>query len=448
MTANEIIARMPAAAAGELLGHVLEKEKPLYKATIETLAKQRKLRPIFVERKPRAERHAWMKDALGRKQNESVAAHLLQIWLVGEHAKLLCDFLDGLGIKHDENGTIEELPPSPAREKLLPVIDQLLEKHDAAIVRSICTLFRRSMNRLDELAEIVDTDPRLQFAASSNCLKNQRLASLRKAQLRRAVEPLGKIDRVAEIDFARIDLIGPDAEMNELRAAVNRRKRAIHRVEAARDFDPADAGDVEARIKSVPAMADVDLKIGVEIHRRAGILKRHVGHVAGDVARRNIKRPAKRDRQHARNRGRRRSAARWFRDAERARVARAEAVFDIFMHPIADRLHAVQAVRHVAEVLEGKVEQLVRIAVSARKRVAKQVRGQLLHRHRLVDRAMILAHRRHGDERVVPDRRAADGQIYAMNDVAVLVLVFERRKFRTKNRAALFRCTATGRGAA
>ncbi len=156
---------MPADAAGDLLGFVLEKEKPLYKATIETLAKQRKLRPIFVERKPRAERHAWLKEALGRKQNEGVAAHLLQIWLVGQHAKLLSDFLDGLGIKHDENGTAEELPPSPARQKLLPVIDQLLQKHDAQTVRIYLHTFRA----LDEqnwtaLAEIVDTDPRLQFA--------------------------------------------------------------------------------------------------------------------------------------------------------------------------------------------------------------------------------------------------------------------------------------------
>ena len=122
---HEIFARMPEPVSEQLLGYLFEKEKPLYKATIDTLTKQRKLRPVFVERKPRTERHAWMRDVLGKKANESVAAHLLQIWLVGAHAKLLCDFLDALGIAHDENGTIEELPSAPEKAKLSAAIEGL-----------------------------------------------------------------------------------------------------------------------------------------------------------------------------------------------------------------------------------------------------------------------------------------------------------------------------------
>ena len=92
---HEIFARMPLETAEQLFGFIFEKEKPLYKATIDSLAKQRKLRAIFVERKPRTERHRWMQEVLGKKQSEGVAAHLLQIWLVGAHAKLLCDSLTG-----------------------------------------------------------------------------------------------------------------------------------------------------------------------------------------------------------------------------------------------------------------------------------------------------------------------------------------------------------------
>lgn len=168
MTANEIFARMPANTASALFAHVLENEKPLYKATIETLAKQRKLRPVFVERKPRNERHAWLKEAIGRKQNEAVAAHLLQIWLVGQHAKLLCDFLDGLGIKHDENGTIEELPPSPTRAKLQPVIDSLFEKHDPDVVRVYLHTFQALDEKgWDALADLLETNERLRLTETA-----------------------------------------------------------------------------------------------------------------------------------------------------------------------------------------------------------------------------------------------------------------------------------------
>jgi len=162
MNAHEIFLHMPANTAALLFTELIEKEKPLYKATIETLAKQRKLRPVFIERKPRNERHAWMQDALGRRVNDAVAAHLLQIWLVATKTQLLCDFLDGLGIPHDENGTIEDMPPAPEKEKLAPVVESLLAKHDPAVV----AVYLQAFQALDEngwpsLAELLESDPRL-----------------------------------------------------------------------------------------------------------------------------------------------------------------------------------------------------------------------------------------------------------------------------------------------
>jgi hypothetical protein len=144
--AHEIFARMPGETATELFAFVLEKEKPLYKATLESLAQQRKLRPIFIERKPKPERHAWLKESLGRKASEGVAAHLLQIWLIGEHKALLCDFLDALGIAHDENGTIENLPENPAPEKLRAAVDSLMAKYDSKVV----AVYLHAFQALDE----------------------------------------------------------------------------------------------------------------------------------------------------------------------------------------------------------------------------------------------------------------------------------------------------------
>lgn len=161
---NEIFARMPADTAEQLLSFLFEKEKPLYKASIESLAKQRKLRPVFVERKPRSERHAWLREMLGKKASESIAAHLLQIWLVGEHKAVLCDFLDELGIKHDENGTIEELPPAPAEADLEKAVNAILQKHDPRVV----TVYLHAFQALDDqgwptLEEALASDARLQL---------------------------------------------------------------------------------------------------------------------------------------------------------------------------------------------------------------------------------------------------------------------------------------------
>ena len=164
---HEIFARMPPQTAAQLFGFLHEKEKPLYRATIDSLAKQRKLRPIFVERKPRAERHAWMQETLGKKNSDGVAAHLLQIWLVGAHAQVLCDFLDGLGIAHDENGTIEALPSAPAKEDLSRVVDTLLVKHDPAVV----AVYLHAFQALDDkgwstLEELLAEDDRLRLGTA------------------------------------------------------------------------------------------------------------------------------------------------------------------------------------------------------------------------------------------------------------------------------------------
>ncbi|MDQ3622071.1 MAG: hypothetical protein M3463_06225 [Verrucomicrobiota bacterium] len=158
---------MSPAVAAQLFAFLIEKEKPLYKATLESLAQQRKLRPVFVERKPREERHAWLHENLGRKASKGVAAHLLQIWLVGAHRKLLCDFLDALGIAHEENGTVETLPPAPSREALVAAIDGLLASHDPEIV----AVYLHTFQALDEkgwpaLEELLGEDERLKLSAA------------------------------------------------------------------------------------------------------------------------------------------------------------------------------------------------------------------------------------------------------------------------------------------
>lgn len=165
---NEIFAHMPKATAAQLLGFLYEKEKPLYKATIDSLAKQRKLRPVFIEKKPREERFAWLKDTLGKKANDAIAAHLLQIWLVGGHRQVLCDFLDALGITHDENGTIDDLPPAPAKEDLSRAIGTLFEKHDPAVVK----VYLHAFQALDEngwatLEDLLKEDARLQLSETA-----------------------------------------------------------------------------------------------------------------------------------------------------------------------------------------------------------------------------------------------------------------------------------------
>ncbi len=117
--------------ATEILGYFQQEQGPVFKNIVQALAEQRKLRPVFVERKPRNERYLWIKNALGSKLSDALAAHLLQGWLLGTQSGMLCEFLDSLGILHENDGTVEQLPESPPKEQLQQSIQQLLGKYPA-----------------------------------------------------------------------------------------------------------------------------------------------------------------------------------------------------------------------------------------------------------------------------------------------------------------------------
>lgn len=142
MRSHEIFQRVSPALAAQIFVWLQADQKPVYKAAIQGLANQRKLRPVFVERKPPAERHAWMQAALSRPVSDALASHVLQAWLLGANKAMLCDFLDGLEIEHDEDGTVETIPPAPPKEKIAAAVTQLLEKYPAETVAIYLHAFR------------------------------------------------------------------------------------------------------------------------------------------------------------------------------------------------------------------------------------------------------------------------------------------------------------------
>ena len=82
------------------------------------------------------------------------------------HSAMLCDFLDSLGIKHDANGTVEEIPPQPEKPALEAAVAALLEKYEPAIVAVYLNAFQAlDQNGWPLLDEVIAADARLQLAA-------------------------------------------------------------------------------------------------------------------------------------------------------------------------------------------------------------------------------------------------------------------------------------------
>jgi hypothetical protein len=166
MKSHEIFQRMSPALAAQIFNFLQAQQKPVYKAAIQGLANQRNLRGVFVERKPPAERFPWMQAAFGRKISDSLASHVLQAWLLGANKEMLCDFLDAMEIKHSDDGTVDELPAAPPKEKVATAVHRLLEKYPAENVAVYLHAFRDmdSSVQWPALDEVLAEEPRLKLA--------------------------------------------------------------------------------------------------------------------------------------------------------------------------------------------------------------------------------------------------------------------------------------------
>ncbi len=163
LTSHELFGFMPAPLAAEILENAYTNDRELYRATLNGIAQTRKVRPIFLEKQPRKERHLGMIAYLSRPGLELAAGTLLRGWLLKTHKALLVDFLDGMGIAH-KDGVVDDLPESVEDAKLASAVEAVLAKHPADVVKVYLHSFS-TMNELQwkNLAALLQNDARLQF---------------------------------------------------------------------------------------------------------------------------------------------------------------------------------------------------------------------------------------------------------------------------------------------
>ena len=167
LPSHELLGFMSPPLALEILTYAYESDKPVYHATLKAVAEVRKLRPVFLERQPRSQRHAAMLASLTRPSLELVTANLIRTWLLKKYNSMLADFLDALGIPH-KDGVVEELPKAMDDTKLRAAVDILLAKYPPEAVSVYLHAFS-DMNEVQwpALRTMLDSDPRLQLGASA-----------------------------------------------------------------------------------------------------------------------------------------------------------------------------------------------------------------------------------------------------------------------------------------
>ena len=166
MKAHELYAVVDPAVVTQILDWFRINDRNVYKSAVATLAGNRKLRPVFIQKKPLAEQYAWIHKTLKLNACDAIGEQLMQAYLMAGQQSMLAMFCDGMGIPHDGKGVVAgDLPKQLDPERLATTIDRLIDLFDPKLF----TLYLRCFNLQHpggwtELTAILESDERLTLA--------------------------------------------------------------------------------------------------------------------------------------------------------------------------------------------------------------------------------------------------------------------------------------------
>lgn len=113
MKSHQIFSAMDSSDALDFLQELKREAPPIAQIALQAAASALKLRPDFLRRQPKARQAEWVRQTLARSSMNPVAEEVLAQYFLDRHGDLLCEWLDLLGVAHD-NGVLETAsPPCP-----------------------------------------------------------------------------------------------------------------------------------------------------------------------------------------------------------------------------------------------------------------------------------------------------------------------------------------------
>ncbi len=166
MQAHLIFEQIPGELATSVIQYLRDDERDIYKSALATLATQKKLRPVFIQKRPVEKQIEWIVDALKRRTSGEIGEQVLQVWLMKGNQEMLVKFLDEMKISHDGEGSVEDLPDELDADALKDAVEKLLADHPPGAVAIYLHVFRaQRSDGWPALNELLESDERLKLGA-------------------------------------------------------------------------------------------------------------------------------------------------------------------------------------------------------------------------------------------------------------------------------------------
>jgi hypothetical protein len=163
---HEIFSTVDPAVVIEILDWFRANDRNVYKSAVATLAGNRKLRPVFVQKKSLAEQYAWILKTLQIRACDAIGDQILQAYLMAGQQSMLGMFCDGMGIPHDGKGSVVgNLPKALDKGRLDATVDKLADVFDPKIFTLYLYCFNMQVpGGYSTLTEKIESDERLNLA--------------------------------------------------------------------------------------------------------------------------------------------------------------------------------------------------------------------------------------------------------------------------------------------
>jgi hypothetical protein len=164
--AHELYTAVDPALVTQILDWFRANDRNVYRSAVATLAANRKLRPVFVEKKSMVEQYAWIHKTLKLKPCDTIGEHLMQAYLMSAQQSLLGMFCDGMGIPHDGKGSVVgDLPKKLDTARLDTSVERLADVFDPKLLTVYLHCFNMQVpGGWPELSAKLESDERLKLA--------------------------------------------------------------------------------------------------------------------------------------------------------------------------------------------------------------------------------------------------------------------------------------------
>ncbi len=122
----QVFAAMTPEHAQDFMHALADASPAVFAQAVAAASAALKARPVYLRRQPFAKRAEAVRRALSRVAANPVSAEVLAVYFLECRKQLLVDWLDALGLEHEEGTLRSDAPPQPPEPELRATIEKFL----------------------------------------------------------------------------------------------------------------------------------------------------------------------------------------------------------------------------------------------------------------------------------------------------------------------------------